>query len=405
MSKPSIWVITTAVLVVPTLAIAQGRLPSALGRGNQNSNTYHRKYVIYLSGRVVMENGTAPDRLVTMERVCNGQVFPEGYIDSKGEFNIQVGGTSVAALEDASTYGTDARGGQMGDPLASGGISGSSERFSTMRNMGFVDLTGCELRAHLDGYRTDAYILGKRSIYDKPEIGTFILHPLEGVSGVTVSAMSLAAPKKARKSYEKGWALWQKSDAAKAAKELEKAVAAHPQYAEAWNLLGKTRLMLNDEPAAREAFTKALEADSSFLPPYSLMTELTVRAGEWPAALRYSGDLLRLNPHDAQARFFQALAAYESGDLDTAGSAIGAVLSDDGITRQVPQAFHLAGLIHTKRAKFDEAAAAYRQYLAAAPQAPNAGEVRAQLNEWEVLGVIKPAPPAEANLAEPPVNP
>ena len=82
-----------------------------------------------------------------------------------------------------------------------------------------------------------------------------------------------------------------------------------------------------------------------------------------------------------------------------------AVLADDGITRQVPQAFHLAGLIHTKRARFDEAAAAYRQYLAAAPQAPNAGEVRSQLNEWEVLGVIKPAPPAEANLAEPPANP
>lgn len=282
MRKLSIWVISTAALLMPTIAAAQGRLPSGLGRGNQNSNTYHRKYVIYLSGRVVKEDGTPPDRLVTMERVCNGQTFPEGYTDSKGAFNIQVGGTSVAALEDASTYGTDARGGQMGDPLASGGISGSSERFSTMRNMGFVDLTGCELRAHLDGYRGDAYILGKRSIYDKPEIGKFILHPLVGVTGVTVSATSLAAPKNARKAYENGLALWKKSEAAKAAKELRKAVDAHPQYAEAWNLLGKTLLMLDDEPAAREAFGKALEADASFLPPYSLLTELSVRTGDWP---------------------------------------------------------------------------------------------------------------------------
>lgn len=405
MSKPSIRVIATAALVGSTFAMAQERLPSGLGRGNQNSNTFHRKYVIYLSGKVVMEDGTPPGRLVTMERVCNGQAFPEGYTGSKGEFNIQVGGTSVAALEDASTYGIDARGGQMGDPLASGGISGSSERFSTMRNMGFVDLTGCELRAQLDGYRADSYILGKRSIYDKPEIGTFILHPLAGVSGATVSATSLGAPKNARKAYEKGLALWKKSDAEKAAKELEKAVAAHPQYAEAWNLLGKTRLMLNDEPAARAAFTKALEADSNFLPPRSLMTELSVRAGDWPAALRYSGGVLKLNPHDGQARFFQALAAYESGDLDTAGSAIGVVLADGGITRQAPQAFHLAGLIHTRRAKFEEAAAAYRQYLAAAPQAPNAGEVRAQLNEWEVLGAIKPVPPAVANPGEPTANP
>jgi hypothetical protein len=405
MRKLSIWVISTAALLMPTIASAQGRLPSGLGRGNQNSNTYHRKYVIYLSGKVVKEDGTPPDRLVTMERVCNGQVFPEGYTDSKGAFNVQVGGTSVAALEDASTYGTDARGGQMGDPLSSGGISGSSERFSTMRNMGSVDLTGCELRAQLDGYRTDSYILGKRSIYDRPEIGTFILHPLEGVSGVTVSATSLAAPKNARKAYEKGFALWNKSEPAKAAKELGKAVAAHPPYAEAWNLLGKTRLMLNDEPAARAAFTKAIEADGNYLPPYALMAELSVRAGDWPAALHYSEDLLKLNPHDAQARFFQALAAYESDDLDTADSAIGAVLSDEGITRQVPQAFHLAGLIHTKQAQFEEAASAYRQYLAAAPQAPNAGEVRSQLNEWEVLGVIKPQPPANANPGEPTANP
>lgn len=81
------------------------------------------------------------------------------------------------------------------------------------------------------------------------------------------------------------------------------------------------------------------------------------------------------------------------------------MLADDGITRQVPQAFHLAGLIHTKQAQFEAAASAYRQYLAAAPDAPNAGEVRSELNEWEVLGVIKPKPPANANPGEPTANP
>lgn len=63
MSKPSIWVIARVVLVVPTLAIAPERLPSGLGRGNQNSNTYHRKYTIYLSRKAVNEDGAAADRL------------------------------------------------------------------------------------------------------------------------------------------------------------------------------------------------------------------------------------------------------------------------------------------------------------------------------------------------------
>lgn len=384
------YVLSAAVLLIAVAAAAQAQLPSGLGRGNQNSNTSHRKYVIYLSGRVVKEDGSPPDRLVTIQRVCNGQIFPEGYTDSKGEFVVQIGGASVAALEDASTYGTNSRGEQMGDPLASGGLSGSTERYSTMRNVGFVDLTGCELRAQLDGYRSDAFILGKRSIHDKAEIGTFVLRPLEGVSGVTVSATSLAAPPKARKAYEKALALWRKSEPAKAAKELQKALDAHPQYAEAWLLLGKTRLMLNDEPAAREALARALEADASFLPPYSLLTELSIRAGDWQAALRYSGSLLELNPNDGTARFLNALAAFESGDLGAAENAIAAVLGDDRLVRQFPQSYHLAGLIHSERARFEEAASAYRSYLAAAPQAPNAAEVKSQLNEWEILGVIRP---------------
>ena len=164
--------------------------------------TFHREHIIYPQGKVVLEDGSPPPEFVTIQRVCRGQVFREGYTDSKGEFSVRLGADATLAMEDASTYGTNSRGTQSGDPLRSGGLTGASERFSTMRNTGTVDLFGCELQAKLDGYRSVPIMLGRRSVFEKPDVGTIVLHPLKGIKGVSVSSTSLAAPKNARKAYE-----------------------------------------------------------------------------------------------------------------------------------------------------------------------------------------------------------
>src|SRR5947208_1177177 len=43
---------------------------------------------IFISGRVMLEDGTPPPDSVVMERVCNGQAHSEGYTDSKGYFGF-----------------------------------------------------------------------------------------------------------------------------------------------------------------------------------------------------------------------------------------------------------------------------------------------------------------------------
>ena len=73
------------------------------------------------------------------------------------------------------------------------------------------------------------------------EVRTNILTPLGGVQSSAVSATSLAAPKKAKASFEKGVKELGKGSFArlnKAMDDLQQAVDEYPEYAAAWTLLG-----------------------------------------------------------------------------------------------------------------------------------------------------------------------
>ena len=46
---------------------------------------------IFVSGQVMLEDGTPPTESVAIERVCGGQSRTEGYTDSKGYFSLELG--------------------------------------------------------------------------------------------------------------------------------------------------------------------------------------------------------------------------------------------------------------------------------------------------------------------------
>src|ERR1035438_7229805 len=62
---------------------------------------------IFLNGRVMLEDGTPPPGLVTIETVCNRSAHSEGYTDSRGYFAIELGARN-GVIQDASE--TDSRG-------------------------------------------------------------------------------------------------------------------------------------------------------------------------------------------------------------------------------------------------------------------------------------------------------
>ena len=352
-----------------------------------------RQRPIFLSGRVVLGDGTAPAESVTIVRSCNGQRFPETYTDTKGRFSFEVGGNS-ATFADASMSGAPSQGSSRGfggyrgvglDPA--GGVGG-------LGGAGFdqLDLSGCELQADLPGYRSDIVMLGRRRVFDNPDVGTIILKRLGGVKGHSVSVTTLAAPKKAKKAYEKASKELRKKNAAarkpeKAIQELERAVAEYPEYAAAWTLLGETKMKMRDAEGARAAFERALAADHKYLKPYWPLLQLEMQQRRWSEADELADQVLKLNPMLSNIRYFQAVARFNGGHLDAAEESAKELAASPDAGR-FPQIQHLLGMIQAKKGNFVQAATAYRSFVAAQPGSPQASRLQRQMTEWEALGVI-----------------
>lgn len=379
-----------ALLAVALIPAVTGVVSAQRGRGNQ-SNPRNVDNTVYLSGKVVLPDGSPPPDLAAVERVCNGQVFPEGFTDPKGEFNVRLGSLSLGAMEDASMVGTDSRGRAMGDTLRIGGLSGDSERHSTMKNTGSVDLTGCDLRVQLDGFRADPILLGRRSTLDDPNVGTIILRPVADVTGDFVSATSAAAPASARKLYQRARKQMGKpnTDLKKAITDLQEAVAQYPDYAAAWSLLGRAWVRVGNETAAAEAYLRSMAADPRYLASYPPLIKLKMRSGDWIGTADLARRYLELNPSAAEERFYLALALQQTGAHDESLHALEALLSDESTAEQFPQARHVRGVILAERGQFAAAAQEWEQFLAAVPQSAPSDEVRRQIDEWKTLGVIE----------------
>lgn len=383
------------ILVLVVASAAPGLAQGTIGRANGGGSRDRILERVYLTGRVQINDGSIPPPNTVIERLCFGQVFPDGFTDTKGTFNFPVGSDGSAAVMDSSMAGTDSRGRPIGDPTRVGGISGQTDRMGTMKGTGTVDLTGCEIRANLPGYRSSAIPLTRRSLFENSNIGTLVLTRIEGVSGTTISATSLQAPSDAKKAYEKGAKEMRKprANVKKAGEQLAKAVTLYPQYAAAWALLGRARARFGDEPGANEAYAMALAADPQFLEPYLPMVKLRIRAGDWTAARMYATNLLMLNPHEAEAYLYKAIACLQLGQSDEAEESLdGLAQASDTAGKPYPQMHHLMGMILAQRGEFTRAAEELRTFLAQAPNAPQAADAKRNLAHWEQQGLLQDIP-------------
>ncbi len=326
---------------------------------------------IYLSGRVLLDDGTPPAETVVIESVCSGMVRQQAYTDSKGRFSFQWG-QNTNMMMDASVSSID-------NPLPMGGMG----RGANMGRGGPGDLMACELRANLAGFRSDMLNLSGRRALDNPEVGTIVLHRLGNVEGTTISFTSMQAPKDAKKAYEKGTEALRKKKWADAQKNLEKAVGIYPKYASAWFELGQAYHQQQNIEQARTAYAKSLEADPKFLKPYLQMAEISANERKWDEVERYTSELLRLDPVDfAPAYFYNSVANFNLRKFDAAEKSAREGIKLDA-QHQLPKMEHVLGVILANKRDYVGAAEYLRGYLEHAPKAQDADMVRKQLAEVE----------------------
>lgn len=329
---------------------------------------------IFLSGKVRMEDGTAPPEAVTIERVClnRGTPVPEGYTDSKGNFSFQLG-QRLGMMPDASINEADASmGGARNNPF--GGMAGGrAGGFSQM------DLTNCEIRASLPGYRSTIVPLAGRRAMDNPDLGTIILKRLGDVSGFTTSATSLMAPKDAKKAMEKARNALKKNKLPEAQKELELAVTAHPKYAEAWFELGRIQMSQNNGDAAKASYQKAIEADEKFVRPYLGLAAMEAQQNRWVEVKQLSEKVIKLNRYDFPLAFlYGAVASFNLQDTETAEKLCRAGIEIDQY-HSTPKMSHLLGMILASRQDYKGASEHLSAYVKFAPKAGDIETVKKQL--------------------------
>lgn len=362
-----IWVVAGTLWAV---AAARGQTSEQAEAANS------KEHVIFFSGKVMLDDGSAPGDAVRVERVCDSRPTFAAWTDQKGQFSFKVAsGRGQFTEGDASQPG-----GQPAD--LNKAINGSSTQYS---NPITSTLRNCELQAVLSGYRSERVSMAIHSMMDDARLGTIILHPVSRASSLIISATTLQAPSNARKAYEKGLEGMRVEKWDAAAAEFTKAVKIYPKFAIAWYQLGLARQSRNDAAGAIEAWQEAQKSDPRYVKPYENLTVAADRRGDWAESEKYSRSWIQLDPEDFPGAYlFNAVANARLNKPDEAERAAREGLRLDKDQR-IPRMSYVLGLILMDKKQYAESARCFRKYLELAPNANDAAIVRQQLPRLEEL--------------------
>jgi tetratricopeptide (TPR) repeat protein len=358
-----------------------GRTPTTTTPNTTQPTQPANQQPIFLSGRVMLEDGTAPTEPVVLQTVCNGNPHSEGYTDGKGYFSIELG-RNRGMIQDASEFDSSTPGLNNNN-----GIFGANTSQQMNRNMDPERrYMGCDLQAKLPGFRSQTVSLTGRRPMDDPNVGTILMHRLGSQDeGRTVSMASLAAPKDAKKAFEKGIDAIKKKKFADAQNSFEKSVEIYPNYAEAWYELGRLRAAQNQFDIARGSFEQAIKADPKYVPPYVGLSVIEVEGKRWQEVADLTDKTVKLDPFDyPQLYFYNSVANFNLRNIEAAEkSGLEAERLD---TRKLfPQVQHLLGMICADRKDWECSAKRFKEYLRLAPAGADVDKVRAQLDQVEKI--------------------
>ena len=345
-------------------------LPSA-GSPILERNTDPRS--VFISGKVILQGG-GPTGRVAIDRICNGMARREGYTNSKGSFQFELGRNSID--RDASQADSDRMVTNRSARVAPSG--GTDIRYDD-----------CELRASLPGFISSTVPMRVYAGATQVEVGTITLTKTGTADGPTVSVNTMTVPKEAREAFEKGRKAGTEKQYDEAVTQLNKAVTAYPQYAAAWSLLAEIHRLQNQFEPAKAEYAKALAADPKFVSPYFGLAAIAVIENKWTDAAQLTDQLIQLNSIAyPMAYFFNAAANLNLGKLDAAELSARKFQQVDKAHTRPDIALLLANILSGKH-QYAEAAQLYRDYLAVKPDAPNAEALKKEAQRLDGLSAAK----------------
>jgi tetratricopeptide (TPR) repeat protein len=197
----------------------------------------------------------------------------------------------------------------------------------------------------------------------------------------SVAVVDLNVPKRAQKEYDKGADAFKRGDLEPARKQFESAIAAYPNYASAYNLLGMTLMRQGQAQPAQQAFEKAIELNDRFALAYTNLAKLYFAQQN----LERSEALLRKSVA-AEPRSSETLAILAQVELMT-GKYEQAIVSARRVHDLPHQEFAIAHFVAARalraRNQRDEAMNEYKLFLQEAPNSASSAQARQELTQLE----------------------
>ncbi len=305
---------------------------------------------IFISGQVVLDDGTELTEPAVIQTICRGQRRSQTYSNSRGYFSFQFGDSrsaESAAISDASSSSA---------PIRSIGQSSS-------------EISECQLQAELAGFSSQPLEMGGRAnMTSSIDVGRVPLHRLAHVDGTSISVTSALAPAPAKKAFEKGLEQAKKGKWDEAQKSFEKAVQIYPRYATAWYQLGWLQVRKQDMQSAKHSFEQSVAADAKYVNPYDGLAQIAMQANDWHAVIDVTSKLISLNPVNFPDAYYDNAVAncYLGNFEDGEKSALQGIRVDEN--HQIPKLQYLLAMILLRKQDYQAAEEHMQLYLHLAMQ-------------------------------------
>jgi len=304
---------------------------------------------LLMRGKVVMEDGSIPNRSVRIERFC-----------------ADIGGQGVSQ--------TDKKGNYLWvmevDPLSA---------------------RACVLRAAIIGYDSTVIDISAFNWSTDPNLPPMVIRPRAAGSSNADANIFFedAIPLPARNAWNNAQKLIQKKSWQAAERELRTAVMLAPKFSRGWNALGFVCANQNKPADARDAFQHVVELDPKSLDALMDVARESIAANDWDTAERTAAILIKQDTKQRYPEIYlhQATARYYLKDFDGAETSAQTGIGLDR-KREVPRMEYVLGVILEAKSDFPAAREHLTQYLELDPKATNAAEVRTRI---ENLGKPRPA--------------
>ncbi|WP_321471317.1 VWA domain-containing protein [uncultured Paludibaculum sp.] len=305
-----------------------------------------------------MEDGSVPDRMVTVQRVCYGMQQPvrESLTSRRtGEYVVR-----LFVNEMGQVY------------------SGTN---------GYAGLP-CSLEASHPGLISSRIDLTDRRITLNPRLPDIVLTP-KSQSATLVIKASPTLPRAASRSWEVAVKRLTSNDWGGSEGPLRATVQAAPKFAPAWAALGGVCSRQGKMEEARRALERAVELDPKPIAPYQMLVQAQAGLKDWPAVAATCDRLFAVDTKHVfvEAYLFSATALYQLHNYDQALARIGDAIRLDRL-REFKRAEYIRGIILEAKGDYAAAAQHFHSYLAENPRAKEAAAVHQRI---ENLGKEPPA--------------